>query len=64
MDAQEQERWDGGSSLLGAAIGALDLAKGASHITPAKAVLESAGVLLTMIRVCFLFCNDSLRIHT
>lgn len=42
---------EGAVSSLNAAVGALNLAKDASTITPAKAAFDSAGVLLTTIRV-------------
>ena len=53
----KSKRWngqDGAPSLLNAAIDALNLAKGTSSITPAKAAFGSATVLLTTIRVRFL----------
>ena len=45
---------EGVLSLLNAAIDAVNLAKEASSITPAKAAFGAAGVLLTMIKVRFL----------
>ena len=45
---------EGALSLLNAAIDAVNLAKEASSITPAKAAFGAAGVLLTMIKVRFL----------
>ena len=52
-------------SALNAAIGALDLAENTSTITPAKAIFGTVGVLLAMIRVCFLLSsNNLLQIHT
>ena len=56
--SQRQSRWEGIISLLNAAIEAVNLAKEASGITPAKIAFASAGVLLTMIKVCFLLCDD------
>ena len=41
--------------MLNAAIDAMDLAEKISSITPAKAVFGTVAVLLTMIKVCFLF---------
>jgi len=41
-------------SSLNMAIGALNRAKEATSVTPAKATFTSAGVLLAMIRVGFL----------
>ena len=56
MDAnpQRQKRQDTVPSLLNMAIEAMNLAKEVSNMTPAKAVFGSVGILLTMIRVCFL----------
>ena len=45
-------------SLLNAAIDAMDLAEKISSITPAKAVFATVGVLLAMIKVCFLLFSD------
>lgn len=57
MDANSRwpKRQDGVISSLNVAIEAMNLAKEASSLTPAKAVFGSASVLVTMIRVCFLF---------
>lgn len=47
---------------LNVAIGALDLAKQASCISPAKALFGSVIVLLSMIKVClFLSCGNQLQ---
>ena len=55
---------DGALSMLNVAIEALNLAKEISSITPAKAVFDSASVLLTTIRVKFILLYDSkLPIH-
>ena len=56
MDAssRRQKRQDNTLSLLNAAIEAMSLAKELSSVTPAKAVFGTVGVLLAMIRVCFL----------
>ena len=43
---------------MNAAIDAMDLAEKISSITPAKAVFATVGVLLAMIKVCFLFFSD------
>ena len=53
MDAgtHRQKRKDGVVCALDVAINALNLAKEASSITPAKALFGSASILLTMIRV-------------
>jgi len=51
-------------SLLNAAIDAMDLAEKISSITPAKAVFATVGVLLVMIKVCFLsFRNEMFQAH-
>ena len=50
---------------LNAAIQNTNLAENVSSIAPTKAVFGSVGVLLTLIRVCFLLsCNDLLQVHT
>ena len=66
MDTKSQrpKDRDGALSSLNAAIEALNLAKEISSIAPAKAVLGSVSVVLTMIRVRFpLFCNDMFHVH-
>ena len=62
--SKQQERRDGALSLLNAAIEAVNLAKEVSSITPAKAVFGSVGIVLTMIRVPFLFYRDPFHVHT
>ena len=57
-DSQRPEWRDGLFSSLAVAIEALDLLKEISSVTPAKAVFGSVSVLLTMIKVCFLFSSD------
>jgi len=67
MEAKSQRPKDRKSviSLLNAAIEAVNLAKEISSITPAKAAFGVVSVLLTMIKVRFLFSsNGSLRAHT
>ena len=67
MDTKFQRRKsrDSALSLLGTAIEALNLAKEISSPTPAKAVFGSVSVVLTMIRVPFLFFrNDLFHVHT
>ena len=44
-------------STLNAAIEAMNLAKEASSMTPAKAVFGSVGIILAMIRVCSLLVS-------
>ena len=51
---------DGTLSSLNVAIEALNLAKEASSVTPAKAVFGSVSILLTMIRVRFLPPGDEM----
>jgi len=67
MKAQSQrpkEREDA-IEALSAAVEAADLAEKASCIVPAKIAFGSAGVLLTLIKVCFpSFRQDLLQVHT
>ena len=51
---QRQKGRDGVLSSLNMAIDALNRANEATGVTPAKATFTSAGILLTMIKVCFL----------
>ena len=51
---RQQNRRDATISSLNAAIEAMNIAKDALSPTPAKAVVGSVGVVLTMIRVSFL----------
>ena len=55
---------DGALSSLNVAIDGLNLAKELSSITPAKAVFGSVSVLLAMIRVSFLLCDEVFQAHT
>ena len=66
MEAKSQQAKgrDSVISLLNAAIDALNLAKEVSSFTPAKAVFGSASVLLTMIKVWLLFCDDLFQVNT
>ena len=50
-ESQRPEGRENTVSALGAAIGALNLAKELSSITPAKAVFGTASIILTTIRV-------------
>ena len=65
MDAnsKRQKRQDNALSLLNAAIEAMNLAKEVSSMTPAKAVFGSVGILLTMIRVRFLFFGGTFQVQ-
>jgi len=59
-----EKRRDGVLSTLNVAIEAMNIAKDASSMTPAKAVFGSVSVLLTMIRVWFLpLSGDIFQIH-
>ena len=49
--SQRQKERDGVLSSLNMAVDALNRAKRATSMTPAKAAFTSAGILLTMIRV-------------
>ena len=69
-NSKRSNKQDGALSSLNAAIDALNLAKGTTDITPAKAAFGSASVLLTTIRVGFLpvhsvsrFLANVYRIH-
>ena len=48
---KKRKRRDGALSSLNAAIDAMNIAKDALSATPAKAVVGSVSVILTMIRV-------------
>ena len=61
---QQPKERDGVLSALDIAIDALNLAKEVSSITPAKAAFGSVAILLTMIKVCLLFCDEVLQVHT
>ena len=61
---QRQKEQNNAVSSLNLAIEALNLAKEIANATPAKAVFGSVGVLLTMIRVRFLFRHEVFRTHT
>ena len=54
---------DGAVSSLNAAIEVMNLAKEVSSITPAKAVFGSVSVLLTMIKVRYLFRDEILKVN-
>lgn len=51
--SQKPNGRDGPPPTLDSAIGDLNLAKETTDVTPAKAVFDSANVLLTLIRVGF-----------
>ena len=66
MDTEPERPWGQKDDLsaLNAAIGATNRAEKISFIAPAKAVFGTVGILLTLIRVCFiLFCNDLFQPH-
>lgn len=56
---QQPKEREGTISALNVLIDALDLAKEIASITPAKAVLGSASILLSMIRVSLLLVLSS-----
>ena len=51
---------DGVLSTLNIAIEGLNIAKDVMDIAPAKAAFGTVAILLTMIRVSLLFCNEIL----
>ena len=53
MNPQPQRRRDNTLSSLNAAIEAMNIAKEAFSMTPAKAAFSSASAVLTMIKVSF-----------
>jgi hypothetical protein len=62
--SQQPKRREGTTSALNRAAAAVNLAEKNSTIPPAKAVFRSIGVLLTLIRVCFLLCcNNRFKVH-
>jgi len=65
MDAisPRPKRQDGVVTSLNIAIEAMNLAKEASSVTPAKAVFGVVGVLLTMIKVRLIFYTGKLLVH-
>jgi len=64
-ESQQPKGREGVIEELNTAIEATTLAEKASPIAPAKIVFGSVGILLTQIRVCFLYlCNDLLQAHT
>ena len=54
VEPQRPKTREGVISTLNAAIEAMNLANERTSITPAKAVFDSASVVLTMTRVCLL----------
>ena len=54
------KRGESALSLLDAAIDGLNLVKELSSATPAKAIFGTVTVLLTMIKVYFLFFGDEM----
>ena len=64
VKSQQPQAREGVISTLNVAIEAMNLAKEASSITPAKAVFGSVSVVLTMTRVSFLLvCADRLQVE-
>jgi len=53
-ESQRPEGREGTIGRLNAALEAMSLAEKVSSITPAKIVFGSVGVLLALIKVCFL----------
>ena len=60
---QQSKGRDGAISSLNIAIGAMNLAKEISSITPAKVAFGTVAVLLTMIKVRFLSWDRMFRVH-
>ena len=55
--SQRPKSRDSALSSLDAAISALDLARDATGMKPAKDAFGSANVLITAIKVCFLYTH-------
>jgi len=63
-ECQQPKGREGATEELNTAIKATNLAESLSAIAPAKIAFGSVGVLLTVIKVCFLLLrNDLLRSH-
>jgi len=63
-ESQHPEGREGAIAALNEAIEGLNLVK-VPCITPAKTVIGSVSILLTLIRVCFpSLCQDLLQVHT
>jgi hypothetical protein len=60
--SQQQTARDAVLPTLDVFIQAISFAKDSCGIPPAQIALESASVLLTMIRVCFLFFREEIRL--
>jgi hypothetical protein len=58
--SQQQTARDGVLPTLDVFVQALNFAKDSCGIPPAQIALGSASVLLTMIRVCFLFFREEI----
>ena len=63
IKSQRQEGRNSALSSLNMAIEALNLAKEISNATPVNAVFGSVSVLLTIIRVRFLFYHEVFHVH-
>ena len=61
--SQQPKGRDGVLSTLNLAIDGLNLAKEVSSVTPAKAAFGTVAILLAMIRVSLLSCNEKLYAH-
>jgi len=62
---QKPEGREGAIERLNTAIEATSLAEKVSPIVPAKIVFGSVGILLALMKVCFLqLCNNLLQAHT
>ena len=63
IKSQRQEGRNSALSSLNMAIEALNLAKEISNATPVNAIFGSVSVLLTIIRVRFLFYHEVFHVH-
>jgi len=62
-NSQRLKDRDDALSSLNVSIGAINLAEELSGIPPVKDAFGSVNVLLKMIRVCFLFCDDEFLVY-
>ena len=62
--SQQQKKRDGVPPSLDIAINMVNIGKEASSMTPAPAVFGTVAILLTTIRVRFLFlCDETFQTH-